>query len=429
MNYTEARKYMDEALRKGSILGLENISHLMDELGNIQEQLNVIHVAGTNGKGSTSAVMESILSEAGYTVGRYTSPAVFEYLEIFKINNVNISENEYAQIMTQISTAVENMQSKGYETPTAFEIETALAYVYFYQNKCDFVIMETGLGGRYDATNVIKNTLVSVITSISMDHMQFLGNTLEEIAWNKAGIIKSNSAVITSRQQQSVLNVIKSEADLNNSEYRVTNEASFVIYSLEKTQFNYTSINDNYYENIQTEMLGTFQPQNICTAIEVMEYLVNKGFCITKENMMKGIQNTIWHGRFEKISSSPDVYFDGGHNPGAAENIRRSIEIYFTNKKIVYIIGVLADKDYRKVLELTAPLADMIYTITPDNKRALNGEKLRENALKYNKNVQYVDQISKAVHLAKASAGKEGIVIIFGSLSYLKEVGDAIHQI
>lgn len=426
MNYKEARKYIDEALKKGSILGLDNITHLMNMLGDVQDQLRVIHIAGTNGKGSTAAYLESILSEAGYKVGRYTSPAVFDYLEIFKINSVNINEDEYASIMTKIANAIEQMKERGYESPTAFEIETALAYVYFYQNKCDFAIIETGLGGRYDATNVINNTLVSVITSISMDHMQFLGNTIEEIAGNKAGIIKNHSTVISSQQEEKALNVIKNEAKLNDSECRVANEASFVVFTPNCTKFKYTSTNGNSYENIETVMLGTFQPTNVCTAIEAAEFLDHKGYKISKNQMIEGIKKTIWHGRFEKINDQPLMYFDGGHNPGAAENIRRSVEIYFTNKKIVYIIGVLADKDYTQVLELTAPLADIIYTITPDNKRALNGQELRDTALIYNKNVFYSETIQEAVKSAEESAGEDGVVLIFGSLSYLNDVKKCI---
>lgn len=202
MNYGQARAYAVNVSRSGSILGLDSIENLMHELGDIQEQLKIIHIAGTNGKGSTGAYLERVLIEAGYRVGRYSSPAVFDPMEVWRINLQSMSHEEYADIMEQVKCACDRMVEKGMEQPTIFEVETAMAFLYFYQKKCDYVLLEVGMGGRTDATNVIRKPVCSVITSVSMDHMQFLGNTLTEIAQAKAGIIKKDCPVVTILQKQ-----------------------------------------------------------------------------------------------------------------------------------------------------------------------------------------------------------------------------------
>ena len=371
MDYQTAREFINNVSKKGSILGLESIKRLMDKLGNVQDELKVVHIAGTNGKGSTLAYMLSVLKVAGYKTGRYNSPAVFDCLEVFSINGENISRDDYAKYMTIIKEKCDEIVNEGFEMPTYFEVETAFAYKYFYDKKCDVVLIETGMGGDYDATNVVNNTILSILSSISMDHMQFLGNTIEEIAYHK-----------------------------------------------NRTLFDYDEMKD-----LETPLRGTFQVINAGLAISALRILGKTSFNITDNNIRTGIKNTIWHGRFEKLSDAPLIYLDGGHNPGAAEYIRKSIEIYFTNRKIVYIIGVLADKDYDTVLRKTADLASSIITVTPPkNSRALSGDDLRKTALKYNSNVLYEENITDAVKTAVKTAGSDGGIMIFGSLSYLSEI-------
>lgn len=428
MNYEEAREYIDRAALRGSVMGLENIVNLMSELGNVQDRLNVVHIAGTNGKGSVSAYICQILLEAGYKVGRYTSPAVFDYLEIISVNNNSISKVEYAEVMTNVIEAADNMKAKGMAEPTVFEMETAAAYKYFYDSNCDVVIIETGMGGIDDATNVVSNPMVSVITSISMDHMQYLGDTLEKIAWNKAGIIKRNGSVVTAPQNESVLQVIKNKVYMENANIVTAKSMKSITFAHDKTLCRYQSSSETLYD-LDTCMLGTFQIPNMAVAVEVSELLKNKGLYIYRENIEEGIKNARWHGRFERLAVQPEVYFDGGHNPGAAENIRNTLEIYFTNRKIIYIIGVLADKDYDKVLSVTAGLAHHIITITPpDNKRALSGNELLKAVLKYNSNAEYEENLENAVAKAEVLAGSEGVVIIFGSLSYLGKIKDIFNK-
>lgn len=422
MNYEEARAYVRQAETKGSILGLENIKRLMEELGNVQDKLNVLHIAGTNGKGSTLAYISEILKQAGYKVGKYTSPAVFDYLELFMINNEKIEEKCYAENMSIIEQAVTRIVAAGYEPPTGFEIETALAYLYFYREKCDIVLIETGMGGDMDATNVVNNTLLSIITPISPDHMQFLGDTIREISIHKAGIIKKNSAVISSIQEKDAEDEIKKAAKKKGAMYIQAGMPKNIVYEENKTIFEYVSADNTRFERLETSMLGTFQPCNVCVAVEAVLYLKKKGFIISNDIIRAGIYSALWHGRFEKLGESPRIYLDGGHNPGAAVHIKKSIEIYFTNRKIIYIIGVLADKNYDSVLKQTAEPADEIITVTPNNKRALSGEVLRDTAKKYNQNVSSVPSIEMAVDKAIQHAGETGVIMIFGSLSFLKEV-------
>lgn len=427
MNYEESRKYIKDASSRGSVLGLDNIVNLMNKLGNVQDSLKVVHIAGTNGKGSTSAYITQILIEAGYTVGRYTSPAVFDYMEMFTINNINISEDEYAVNMTIIKKAIDEMEAEHMTLPTPFEIETALAYLYFYRNKCDIAIIETGMGGRLDATNIVKSPLVSVLTSISKDHSRFLGETLEEITFNKAGIIKKNCPVVSAIQCDEAAKVIKEEAIKNNSKLIVCNELQNVRFNNDKTYGRYVGISNEF--NVETSMLGTFQIHNIPTAIETILALKSEGFFIYKENIENGIKNASISGRCERINDTPAIYIDGGHNPGAALNLKNTLEMYFTNRKLVYIIGVLADKDYDTVLSVTGGFANHIITVTPpDNARSLDGRELLKTVLKYNTSAEYADDLEKAVNRGIECAGDDGVLFVFGSLSYLGRIKEIVRS-
>lgn len=429
MNYEEARAYSRQAEKKGSILGLETIKRLMAELGNVQDKLNVLHIAGTNGKGSTLAYLSEILKQAGYKVGKYTSPAVFDSLEPFMINDEKIGTDSYGEIMSVIKQAVIRMEKAGYEPPTAFEIETALAYLYFYREKCDIVLMETGMGGDMDATNVTSCALLSIITPISLDHMQFLGDTIREISIHKSGIIKKRSAVVSAIQEREAEAEIKRAAQRNNALYIQAGRPERMVYHAGGTDFNYESSNHVKFKGLRIAMLGTYQPENACVAVEAALYLRNKGFNISDENIRTGLLKAKWHGRFEKLGANPLFYLDGGHNPGAAPHIRKSIEIYFTNKKIIYIIGVLADKNYDSVLRQTAEQADEIITVTPHNKRALDGRILRDAAMAYHDNVSFMPSIKEAVDKAVQHAGTDGVVMVFGSLSFLKEVREYYYKL
>ncbi|MBE5926851.1 MAG: bifunctional folylpolyglutamate synthase/dihydrofolate synthase [Lachnospiraceae bacterium] len=421
MNYIEARQYIDEAMTLGSVLGLSNIKELLNRIDNPQDKIKMIHVAGTNGKGSTIAYLNSIFMEAGYKVGRYISPAVFSYRERMQINRVNISKEEFADILSDMSMHISKMLADGHSHPTAFEIETAIAYEYFYRNNCDVAIIETGLGGLEDATNVIKSPLACVITDISLDHTGVLGDTLEEIAMQKAGIIMEKSRVVLSNQREAVVSVVEDITHKMDGELYITGKATDIVCEKGMTSFTYDE------ERYDTHMLGTYQIRNAINAIETARILGVNEFDISGKDIYMGIKNAVWAGRFEKICDKPEVYIDGAHNPEAADRFVETLDKYFSGVKKIFIMGVLADKDYEEVVSKTVPYAEHIITITPDNIRALDGAELANVTSQYNANVEYQKDMKKAVKLAVKKAKKvKGMVIAFGSLSYLDEIKNIV---
>lgn len=424
MTYDEAVEFADSTKKYGSILGLESIRNLMQELGNVQEQLHIIHVAGTNGKGSVCAFLSAALTEAGYQVGRYNSPAVFERREVFRIGETMISKEEYAAVFERVQTACEVLKKRGCPHPTVFEVETAAAFLWFYEKKCDLVLLETGMGGETDATNLITHPVCSVLTSIGMDHMQYLGNTIEEIAKVKAGIIKKGCPVVALKQGDSVCEVIKNKAEECGSRCVLVEVPQY----MQEAPIWGTTLQDVHYGSVHTALGGIWQRENLSLALAVLKLLEESGYPITKEAVQSGIAKTIWHGRYEVLQTEPLFIIDGAHNPIAAKRLKETIEKDFTNREIIYIIGVLADKEHEKMLRLLLPGAKAVFTVTPDSPRALDGESLAKEAQKYADNIWYVPDIGKAVKMAKETAKESDVILAVGSLSYLKEVKKALGQ-
>lgn len=427
LSKNELRAYIETIKKAGSILGLDSITALMHELSDIQDQLSIIHVAGTNGKGSVCAMLESVLLNAGYRVGKYTSPAVFEEAERYRVNGKNISEKDYAEVFSLVKEACDRMVAKGMSQPTLFEVETAAAFLYFYQQKCELVILETGMGGATDATNVIKKPVVSVLASISRDHMGFLGDTLEEIAAVKAGIIKEGAPVAAIAPTEEVREVIDGVCREKNVPVFYTREEQVKNLRMEHTRlcFSHEKLGE-----IRLKMLGKYQLQNALGAIETIRILNQRGFSITPEQLKDGLEQAEWEGRFSILSEQPLFVMDGAHNEDAAKKLRETLEMGFTNHQIIYIIGVLADKEHEKMLKLMLPLAAKVFTVTPDNARAMDGAELAKEAAKYHQDVIYVPEIGEAVRLARKTAEeKQGMVLSFGSLSYLGEVKHALKEI
>ena len=428
MDYEQAREYAANVSRSGSILGLASIENLMKELGNVQEKLRIIHIAGTNGKGSVGAFIERVLIEAGYRVGRYTSPAVFDPMEVWKINLNNMSHEAYARILSQVKEACDRLTEKGMEHPTIFEVETAMAFLYFYQENCDYVLLEVGMGGRTDATNLIKAPVCSVLTSISMDHMQFLGNTQEEIAYAKAGIIKEGCPVVSVNQKEEVMRVIRTEAEKLHAPLFPTDETKV---SEKKAAIKNLSFMYEGLGHVTTKLTGSYQLENCLLAITVLRDILK----VKDDAILQGIAKTVWPGRFECIGEHPLFIIDGAHNEDAAIKLAASLENYFTNTPITYIIGVLADKEHKKVLQTMMPLADHVYTVTPDNRRAMSADDLKAEAEQvitglwnHNKDrkpeVISCGSVKEAVSLAKKTTPEDGVILAFGSLSYLSELKD-----
>ncbi len=417
MNYKEALAFVEEINSIGIVPGLDSIKALCAELENPQESLKFVHVAGTNGKGSTVAYISTILKNAGYKVGRYVSPTIFEYRERIQVNGRNITQKAFAEGMECVKKACERLVAKGMSHPTPFEVETALMFWYFRNMQCDIVVLETGMGGRLDATNLVKNTLVAVITSVGMDHMQFLGKTLEEIAFQKAGILKNNCCVVCMKQRDGVMQVVEKEAQKKNCVFRTADakKAAHVRFGIEKQQFDYAGM-----KKLEISLAGPFQIANAVLALEAVAALSEIGFTISEKAIRMGLKETKWPGRFTLVSRKPIFIVDGAHNEDAATKLANSIEFYFTNRRIIYIMGVLKDKEYDKIINLTHKYADQIITITPPgNPRGMQALDLAREISKVHDQVTAVDSLEEAVEISKLLAGKDDVIIAFGSLSYL----------
>lgn len=422
MNYREAMEYVESLQQYGSVLGLENMQRLCERLGNPQNELKFVHIAGTNGKGSVLAYVSTILQSAGYKVGRYISPTLFDYRERFQIDGKKITQSGLCKYLDQVKEVADQMVGEELPHPTPFEIETAVAFLYFLDKQCDIVVLETGLGGRLDATNIIQTSLCSVFTSISMDHMAVLGETLEEIAVEKVGIIKEKSCVVSLRQKTEVMQIVKQVATKKKCRMLIadTSRAKQVKYGLKTQHFSYDK-----YKNPTITMPGQYQVDNAILAVEVIGALQKSGFPVTEEQLRKGLMETTWIGRFSVIGQKPLFVVDGAHNEDGAARLAEAIRFYFTNRRIIYIMGILKDKEYDKIIRQTFEFAEHIITVTPpNNERALHGYELAQTVQEYHESVTVADSLQEAVEIAYLLTGrdKETVVIAFGSLSYLGEL-------
>ena len=419
MNYDEARKYLAEVSAKGNLLGLESIKTLLEELGNPQDSLKFVHIAGTNGKGSVMSYLSSILQEAGYSVGRYISPALFSYEERIQINGKLIPKEEVARLTTRIAAARGRIRERGEAQTTIFEVETAMSFLYFQKQNCDLVLLETGMGGSEDATNAVTTTLLEIISSISMDHMEFLGNTLEKIAWNKAGIIKQKTLVVSDIQDQRVYKVLVNACREKGAVLHMLEEKHLwnVRYGLKEQRFSYRGM-----EELEISLAGTCQIHNAALAVDAAMALKSMGYKIAEEHVRSGLRNTVWEGRFQILREAPTVIMDGAHNPNAAEVLMDAVDQYFPKNKIYYIFGVFSDKEYDKIIRITAGRAEKIFTVqTKDHPRALPAEELADEVSKVNPNVIPAGTVTNAMTLALEEAEQKDVILVFGSLSFLYE--------
>ncbi len=412
MTESESLEYLEELGKTGIVPGLDRIREFLRRLGNPQDQLRFVHFAGTNGKGSTLSYVGSALECAGLQVGYYTSPAVVHPREIIRVGKRKITKDAICRGMERIRECNEAMKAEGSGSVSRFEAETALAFLYFLEAGCDMVMLECGMGGEQDATNVITAPQVSVITSISYDHMKFLGNTLGEIAAQKAGIMRPGIPTVTCAQDPEAMAVLRQRAESLGAPLVVADvsEAKNVKYGLQKQRFSY-----GFYKNLEISVPGAVQITNAVLAVAVLATLQ-----IPENAIRKGLLQMTWPGRFTVIGKKPLFIVDGAHNEDAALQLAKSLDLYFTNKRILFIMGILKDKEVRRIAEITAPYADQIFTVkTPDNPRAMDALELARVVAEFNPRVTATDSVEEAAELVKLMAAPEDVIVAFGSLSFL----------
>lgn len=416
MTYMQVMDYVEELKKYGSVPGLTNMENLCAKLGQPHRELSFIHIAGTNGKGSVLAFLSEILKEAGYHVGRYISPTIFEYRERIQLNGRSITKKDLCRLMTQMKQICEELVEEGKPHPTAFEIETAMAFQYFKEKNCQLVVLETGLGGLLDATNIIENTLVEVFTSISPDHMGVLGKTLAEIAENKAGIMKRGSVAVALKGESEVMRVLEDKALKLSVPLEIVDPetAKGIKRTIEKQTFSYKE-----YKNLVITMVGTYQIENAMLAVEAIEQLKKRGYSISSKAVYQGLMKAVWPGRFQVLAKKPYFIADGAHNRDGARRLAQSVQFYFTNKRIIYIIGILRDKEQDEILKATCGMATQILTVPTAGERGLSSYDLACIARNYHDNVTALDSVQEAVELAYLLSDKDTVIIAFGSLSYL----------
>ncbi|HOS70335.1 MAG TPA: folylpolyglutamate synthase/dihydrofolate synthase family protein [Bacillota bacterium] len=417
MNYDEVVDQIDSTVKFGCKPGLERTEKLLELLGNPHKKLRAIHVAGTNGKGSTAAMIASILSNAGYRTGMYISPHLFRNTERMTINGIEITEEDFAEYAMQVLSMVRLMGQKGLEEPTQFEMYTAMAFLYFERKKVDFAVVEVGLGGRFDATNVIE-PLLSVITSISYDHKDVLGDTIEKIAYEKAGIIKEGSkAVMYPQPYPEASAVIEAVCREKNASLVVADIGSLTLkdYDLngQTVDFKYRNYD---IRGMKLPLIGDHQLYNAAVALTAIAELDEMGNRIEEEGIRKGIESVKWPCRMSIESIEPLILIDGAHNEDGIDSLHNALMKYFSSRKIIFVFGMLKDKDYTYAIRKLMPMAYHVIAAEPLNKRALSASAMAEAVKPYCSRVVAEPDIIKAIERAKNLYEKDCVICICGSL-------------
>ena len=419
MTANEAIEYIHSVCWKGSIPGLGRTQTLLEKLGNPHNKLKYVHIAGTNGKGSTAAMSANILRKAGYRVGLYTSPYIYRFNERMQIDGEPISDEELAEITQWVKPFAQSME----ESPTEFELVSCIAFEYFCRNNCDIVVLEVGMGGALDSTNVIPCPEVAVITNIGLDHIEVLGSTVEEIARTKAGIFKEGGDAVVYRGSAGVEAVFQEVCRQQN--VRLT-KADFenlrlISHGLEGQTFDCGS-----RKGLQLPLLGDHQLHNAAVVLSVMDVLIQKGWHITEEHIRQGLATVSWPGRFDIMRRDPLFIIDGGHNAQCIEALVKNIKDYLSGKRIVVLTGVLADKDYAQMYQPVMALVEQFVCITPPNPRKLEATLLAQYLQQHGAVATAYDSIEEGVAAAMEKAGPEGVVLCFGSLYSIGSIRDAL---
>ncbi|WP_040213506.1 bifunctional folylpolyglutamate synthase/dihydrofolate synthase [Clostridium polynesiense] len=419
MRYVEAIEFLNKRKSLGTKPGLDAIENLLDSMGNPQNKLKFVHVAGTNGKGSTAAFIASILKEAGYRVGVYNSPYLVKVNEIIRVNDEEISDYEVSEIITYISKILDKIEKGSEPSHTEFEIVTSMAFQYFVNKGCDIVVLEVGMGGRLDATNIISVPEAAVITPIGIDHTAFLGDTLEKIAFEKAGIIKKGGAVVVASQHQEAQKVIERRCREENAYLSAVQSSEIIPLN---SDYKGQKFNALGYDNLEIKLLGSYQRENAALALKAIEVLQKKGYKIDEKAIYKGLYNTRWAGRFELLRERPIFIRDGAHNNMGVAVLVENLKKYFPGKRITFIIGILGDKSFEDMLSLIAPIAAKMIMVTPKSPRALPAKELAVFAKRYCREVIVAESIDQGVKYSVESSGEEDIICAFGSLYFISEI-------
>ena len=418
MNYNEALEFIHSRMKFGSQPGMERITALCDAFNNPQDKLKFVHVAGTNGKGSTCTMISNMLVAAGYKVGLFTSPFVVDFRERIQVNSEMIPKEAFAKIVERIVPVIDDLKNKNIE-PTEFEIITAVAFLYFLEENCDIVVLEVGLGGTLDSTNIIKKSEVSVITSISMDHTDILGDTLLEIAAHKCGIFKEGGNVVGYPQPDfTVERFIKEKAKEAGCSYTHSDLARI---RLVREEFDGSTI---IYAGctFKIPLSGKHQIYNFSTAISAINVLKNKGWNVSAKNMIDGISALRIPARVEIVSKDPLVIIDGGHNAEGIDALCYALKKYYNDKKIIAVFGMMRDKNYKYCAEKLAPLCDRIYTTTVSNPRSLTAKELAAEIKNNGFKAKPVENCGKAYEKAIKKADKNSVVLVCGSLYLASDI-------
>lgn len=423
MNYQEALQYVHSICWRGSRPGLSRITELMHLLQDPQETLSCIHVTGTNGKGSTCAMLASVLQSAGYRVGLFTSPYIRFFNERIQIDRTPIPEDRFAEITSVVQPIAEQMA----DPPTEFELITAIGFLYFAQEHCDYVILEAGMGGRLDSTNLITRPLLSVITGVAMDHTAFLGDTLAAIAFEKAGILKPHCPAVFGGGAAEAEAVILQAAKEKSVPLQITDRSG--LQNLH-TDLNGAHFDFPPYRDLHLPLLGTYQPENAATALTAIEVLQKNGVLISEAAVRTGFAQVKWPARFEKLREDPLIFFDGGHNEQGISACIDSIRRYFPNQKLLALTGVMQDKAYTVMAEKIASVADCIYTVTPQNPRSLDAAAYARVFADLGVSAQACPSVQEGVALAcRAAVEQQRPLIILGSLYLYEEVSETLETL
>lgn len=426
MDYNQAADYLKHIYTRGSHPGLSRVFELLNSLDNPQKRLKIIHVAGTNGKGSVCAMLEQILCAAGLKTGLFTSPSLNRISECYRVYGRPVSDKDFAKLIEHVKSAAAHMSGK----PTGFEFETAAALELFRTAKCDVVILETGMGGLLDATNVCAAPLLSVITDIGLDHEAFLGSTIKDIAIQKAGIIKADRPIVFGGTNKDALEIIENKAKELNSTLTAVKYSRIknVKYSLMGTEFEF-DLFGNQNMKFSLPLLGLYQPRNCAIVLTVLEELKNQGFGIDAAAAANGIRQAEWHGRFEIVSREPLVIYDGAHNPHGMSMCVKSIKQYFGggSQSVNVLMGVMADKNYSSMLDMLCPYVDTAFTVTPNNPRSLKASRLAECFHEKGINASWFETINEGVRAAVRHSKEKGVPLIMLGTLYMYE--DAVNSL